>query len=507
MSNPIKILRDNKINVTKEGLVSLEDLVKATIESKNIDQYIARLKKKCTLIKGRITITECKRILSLSNKVTAKKLLKKLKGLSKDPDPVKNEIILTPENTRVDMSLNIFQYGGHVFDVVFDKDENDKIEIWFDAIVLAEHLGYSKPQKAIDDHIKNHKNITTFAKLNHKLNLNDTHAKPKTQYINISGFSNLIHKSNKPLAIQIKTWLDDEVIPSLMKYGYYEMMPQTITLPKFYEENGISKFENKKVVYIGYVGKHGREYLFKYGISSKIYERDFKQHRQTFTEFEIVHIEETDNNEEIEKRFERDLKSYNIHREIKLNGKKQTELFCVTARKSISMLINHMKTLVRENPLPNLANAQNEIQKRNDIITEHDKQREERMLDKKIKLESILLEKSKQELEKSKQELEKSKQELEKSKQELEKSKQEIDFEKYKIDSYERILKMKLDFKSKFPDALEIHDDKYNLQPNTDNPQPDINNPDNIPNAIIKKARKPYVKKTIIDLDIWAHTD
>ena len=95
----------------------------------------------------------------------------------------------------------------------------------------------------------------------------------------------------------------------------------------FYKKNDLYKFNNKNVVYIADVGKYNNEHIYKYGISGKIFEREYNAHRKNFENFDMRVIKITDNKDVIEDLFEKELMIRNLHRSLVINDKKQTELF------------------------------------------------------------------------------------------------------------------------------------------------------------------------------------
>ena len=116
------------------------------------------------------------------------------------------------------------------------------------------------------------------------------------------------------MAKEIKKWLDNTFLPTIMKHGSFSIQPKSINVKLFYEMTAISNFFRKAVMYIAYVGKINGEYVFKYGLSRKMFERDYEQHSKHFDKFKVVFIGETDNCEQIENLFDNDLKIYNLHR-------------------------------------------------------------------------------------------------------------------------------------------------------------------------------------------------
>lgn len=90
------------------------------------------------------------------------------------------------------------------------------------------------------------------------------------------------------------------------------------------------RFHNSNVVYLAYVGRYNNHDTFKYGISSNIYNRVLNQHKKQFQHFELYWVKQTYNMTFAESLFEQELKLKNIHTELVINNKKQTELFFET---------------------------------------------------------------------------------------------------------------------------------------------------------------------------------
>ena len=66
-----------------------------------------------------------------------------------------------------------------------------------------------------------------------------------------------------PKAVKFREWILEEVLPSIRKHGSYSIQEENkFTKESFYDTNMISEFNNKSVVYIGYIGKHNNEYIF-----------------------------------------------------------------------------------------------------------------------------------------------------------------------------------------------------------------------------------------------------
>lgn len=104
------------------------------------------------------------------------------------------------------------------------------------------------------------------------------------------------------MAKQFKKWVTGVVLPSLRKYGSY-------SIPKFDDSNMISNYDNKNVLYIGYIGKYDDEPLYKFGKSSNIYARDYASNKKTLNLFDIVYIAVCDNKDEVEQKFKKRITS------------------------------------------------------------------------------------------------------------------------------------------------------------------------------------------------------
>ncbi len=133
------------------------------------------------------------------------------------------------------------------------------------------------------------------------------------------------------------------------------------TKPSIYLNQNITNFDDKNVVYIGYVGKYNNELIYKYGISSRIFSRDYNEHRKTFDAFELIYLKETDNNYKIETLFEKELKCRNLHRKLSFKNKNQTELFTIMPDNDIDKLTNMLDKLIETNPLPAILHANNKL--------------------------------------------------------------------------------------------------------------------------------------------------
>lgn len=371
----IKILQTNDIRISKKGNICLNDFVDNIIESKNSNLYMKRIPDKI-VIKDDYYITS-ENCLEIMKQAKSKKCKKILYYITKDDD----------NSSIIDPNKNIFQYQGHKFLAFFVDDKNDKDnwQVWVKGSDVAKFLGYVNTKQAIIEHIENkNKNklsnlLELFPSLLYRPPKNLDH---KTIFINLSGFFNLIHSSKKPIAKSIRSWIDNDVLPALVKHGSYSMQSK-LNIKLFYDDNAISAYYSKAVIYIGYIGIIKGEHTFKYGLSRKMFERDHEQHSKFFQRFDVVYIGETDNCEQIESLFEKDLKAFHLYREhiIKVNKGTTTELFTVSSKHTIESLIDHMKKLVQEYKLPAIKEANNKIDNLTNVLVTYKQSDELRKLE------------------------------------------------------------------------------------------------------------------------------
>lgn len=118
----------------------------------------------------------------------------------------------------------------------------------------------------------------------------------------------------------------------------------------FYKENDLYRFDNKNVIYIAYVGCINNEQIFKYGKSAKLFQREFQSHRNNFNTFDMRLVKITDNKDVVEELFEKELLIRNIHRNLVINSKRQTELFTVTEEYNIEYIRKLLNRIIKNNP-------------------------------------------------------------------------------------------------------------------------------------------------------------
>lgn len=351
----LEILEKNDVAISNKGYICLYDFVDNIVESKNIDLYIKKLpkdmKKKCIDDEDYISPKDCIRMLKNTNKIKCKSIYEKITFVDENGESI------------IDVKEKIFQFGGHRFLAFFVGNEEDW-NVWVKGSEVAKYLGYADDKQAIRDHVDNDNKMNFQNFLEFFPMVEKTIPKnidKKTIFINLSGFFNLIHESKKPLAKKIRKWIDDDVLPSLVKYGVYVMQPKNLDLKFFYDENTISDFDGKAVLYIAHVGRYDGIYYFKYGLSRSIYQREYKQHRKQFETFKLLFIGECDNCEKVEELFEHELKVRKLHFGLTIKEKPQTELFASTTKFPLDFFIGVMKKLIDGHKLPVIKEADAKI--------------------------------------------------------------------------------------------------------------------------------------------------
>ena len=344
------ICADNNVGMIDDK-ISLKDFAKNIIQSKNPQDYV---KKVPSAMKEKIekdyyiTQDNFMKLLEKNNTQKCKEICKSLKG-----DKKKDDVNV---KTLINVSNNKFIYQNNELDII-KSTEN----IWFRAKQISDILGLGNCRDAVGRHVddddKNTYENLVLSKCRENRHSKSTNS--QSIYINESGLYSLILSSKIPSARKFKQWVTKEVLPSLRKYGSYSMDP--LGYRSVYTEKNISDFDKKNVVYLAYVGNYNDEDIFKYGISRRVFGREYKEHRKNFDKFEMVYIEECDNNMDVEDSFENEMKVRNMHRTITIGKKTQTELFAVSTDYDIVTIKSLLDGLIKSKPLPALEHANTKI--------------------------------------------------------------------------------------------------------------------------------------------------
>jgi hypothetical protein len=118
----------------------------------------------------------------------------------------------------------------------------------------------------------------------------------------------------------------------------------------FYKAHDLYKYDHKNVIYCAFVGVHNNEPLYKYGKSTKLFEREYKAHRHNFPVFQMQFVKLTDNKDIVEDILERELQIRDIHRSATINAKRQTELFTVNETYDIEYVHDLLVRIIKDNP-------------------------------------------------------------------------------------------------------------------------------------------------------------
>jgi prophage antirepressor-like protein len=102
---------------------------------------------------------------------------------------------------------------------------DEKGEPWFVGKVVAEALGYAKPQTAVSDHVLNRDRkvlkFSNFPKTGKLTEIWLGQDRTNKTIINESGLYSLILGSKLPSAIEFKHWVTSEVLPQIRRTGGY----------------------------------------------------------------------------------------------------------------------------------------------------------------------------------------------------------------------------------------------------------------------------------------------
>lgn len=360
--NLLEILREKNVRITKSSNINLTDLVKNVVGSKNPESYIKNKVKADDMIiknnKTYVTPETCIELLKNSNFKASKEIYNKI------------QIINNGNISIIDVKNQIFQFEGKQFMSFFTINDGGEWDVWLKGTEVVNYLIYrSNPEKSIKKYVSEG-NKCPYDELSKILLPGDLggnkYINKNTMFINLQGFFELVCHSKQPTAIKIKKWLHNEVMPALVKYGTYTMQPEKLEIVSFYDNAKFSDYDKKSVIYIAYIGIHKNEHIFKYGISRNMFNRECKQHRKRFETFEVVYIGKTDNCIEIEKMLKNELVLRHLNRNIKINDKRQTELFTVTYEFTYQYFIKMTKSLITKHRLPAVEKADQKI---NDLET------------------------------------------------------------------------------------------------------------------------------------------
>ena len=100
--------------------------------------------------------------------------------------------------------------------IEFESYIDEECCVWFKAKQVAQILGYQKERNAIKNHVS--EKYKKEASIQGPLG-----GEQKCVIINESGFYELVFKSRLPAAKMFREWVFEKVLPSIRKYGYFNM--------------------------------------------------------------------------------------------------------------------------------------------------------------------------------------------------------------------------------------------------------------------------------------------
>ena len=323
---------------------------------------------------------------------------------------INNNIASSSSNQLMNLSniQTTFKYNN--LDILCIKiNEQD---IWFKAKEATEALNYKNTDQAIRNHVMDDDKIILeelikLGPLNSRGPNNLTYNEKNTIYINESGLYCLILSSKKDEAKAFKKYLTQVILPSIRKTGSYNANQISDKshnkIKSFYSENMLIDYDKKNVVYIGYFTYNNKIY-YKFGLSNDVYRRDYKEHKKTFEDFEMIFVMECDNNDNVEIAFKKEMNVKKVLISLDFNDKKQIEIIDPTDIFSIDNVLDYLKYLVENMPLDSIIKRDIKIKELEDklknniemekyrIDKENEKDIEKYKIDKQYELDRYKLE-------------------------------------------------------------------------------------------------------------------
>ncbi len=240
---------------------------------------------------------------------------------------------------------NLLSYEDNIVSYLVVDDE-----IWLKGTDVAKILGYVDLDQSLRKHVDedDKENFSSLSRRIDGIQLGDHH---KSIYINESGLYSLIIRSNKPEAKKFKRWITKEVLPSIRKFGTYSLNTSFKSFKPSYEISDLKKLDKQNVLYIGYVGIHNNEQIFKFGKTGDIIRR-IGEHQKSYETFNIQHVVLCDNKDEVENLFNKHLKIKKTHRSLIFNSSNDVELFAINDIFTLDEAKRVMDELVKTFKLP-----------------------------------------------------------------------------------------------------------------------------------------------------------
>ena len=372
----------NSLIYEKDGIYCLNDIAEKLILSKNVKEYMLKIKDK-KVINGNYYITKDKMIEilgksksvkahqylqyteNLSNKLTENKKIisdKEIEHVYEDNITTKKELQLKALNRQfIDFGSNEIIYANKRI-LFFDFNN----QIYFKAKDICDLLEYSisNTNKTIINHIdkediftfedytlernggskteplfRDDKTIKHLNKLKSSMESKTNKIiEPHTIFINESGLYSLILSSKMPKAKEFKHWVTSDVLVSIRKNGSYS----AIQNGEIYDDHKIREFNDKSCIYLLKVKGN----IFKYGESDCINNRLCK-HKKNLDFDEIIKIFEVPN-KTIARDIEDSIKKFTKNAKINIIYGNSIEFFEINHIYTLDRVLIEIKILINE---------------------------------------------------------------------------------------------------------------------------------------------------------------
>ena len=114
----------------------------------------------------------------------------------------------------ISLDKGFIQYGIDKINVIIDKNE----VLWFSGKETTLALGYVNTRDALQKHVEDYDKIRLK-----DIKMKNKRGHPDTVYINEAGLYSLVTRSNLPAAKKFQYWVFHDVLPSIRKYGKYQL--------------------------------------------------------------------------------------------------------------------------------------------------------------------------------------------------------------------------------------------------------------------------------------------
>lgn len=174
----------------------------------------------------------------------------------------------------IDIKNNLLIFNNKKIEIIIDLDNI----LWFNAKEVCDALGYKSSIDAIKDNVERENKIKLeLINIKHKVKRH-----PHTIYINEAGLYSLLFNCRFSICKEFRKWITDDVLPSIRKYGYYELKTKyksklkkinnelnKLKLEYAEMENNLKK-DNFPSGGLFYVMKTNKENVLKIGISNNM---------------------------------------------------------------------------------------------------------------------------------------------------------------------------------------------------------------------------------------------